>query len=229
MWNLIQAWYRDLPEKYKIIAFFVVLIASVYLLMSPTFINGRMVIRSVSGGEIPYAGGTLQMRSEGRVLKFTVSDDGDWSIPLISRIPSDIELQVYHVDDKEWHNVPLSVSDVYFSKKIFKIVVQKTLPKFVLSQDKSLDSEMSFIVQAFAEPPFGTPRVLSKKEFEEIITKTLSLDPIQAGNLANRKLTHVEKLEIIQGVKKHTRASSPIPQERWIGAQNAQALLESVQ
>ena len=83
------------------------------LLLAPRFINGQIVAKTKSGGIIPYRGTEMQVRQEGRTLKYQSNEDGYWSIPIVSRFPELVRIQVYNQDESAWFETKIEAVDVW--------------------------------------------------------------------------------------------------------------------
>lgn len=113
--RVLQTAYSKLPPWAQIAVFFALLGFSFYLYIAPRFVNGQIVADVGDGGFIPYRGAELQTHIEGRLLKFRSSEDGYWSVPVISRLPTAIRISVKHEDRGTWHEVVLNASQIWTS------------------------------------------------------------------------------------------------------------------
>ena len=106
--------FKNMPAWVRVLTYLVFLLLFVYLMLVPRFINGQLVVRdSASGGFIPYRGAELQMAVEGHDYKFKANEGGYWSIPVVSKLPTNLELQVFHSDLGQWFPVTFSAARIW--------------------------------------------------------------------------------------------------------------------
>jgi len=151
IWNFLVGKFSKMPPWVQILSYLVVLALCVYLYLVPRFANGQIVAVKKSGGFIPYRGIDLQTHVEGRILKFRTNEAGYWSIPVVSRLPTSIRLQVFHEDDKCWHPVELSWAALW--SKEFRIEVKNDPPEMILNvvSLKPFQSLKTLIASVFLE------------------------------------------------------------------------------
>ena len=128
--DFLERHFSQLPKSARVGVYLLVLTAYLYLLLAPRFINGQIVAKTKSGGIIPYRGTEMQVRQEGRTLKYQSNEDGYWSIPIVSRFPELVRIQVYNQDESAWFETKIEAVDVW--KKIwnneFRITVLSAPP-----------------------------------------------------------------------------------------------------
>jgi hypothetical protein len=105
--------FSRMPVPVRVFTYLFLLFVFTYLLLVPRFINGKLVVESPTGGARPYRGGVLQMHSDGRVMKFTVNEQGYWSIPIVSLLPQTVRVEVLHVDADAWFPVDITVKQLW--------------------------------------------------------------------------------------------------------------------
>jgi|SRR5262245_24592784 len=110
---LFQA-FPKMPLAVRVFTYLVILGLFVYLVLVPRFIDGQLVVKeSATGGILPYRGADLQIQVDGRPYKFRSNEDGFFSIPVISRLPEGLEIQILHADKQLWFPVQLSTADIW--------------------------------------------------------------------------------------------------------------------
>jgi len=148
--QLLAQKFSQLPLAARVVAYFVLLFAFVYLLMVPRFIDGQIVAHGTDPGSglIPYRGGQIQTQIAGRTYKFVADEEGYFSIPLVSLVPHRIELQVLHADRSEWFPVTFGAADAW-SSAAQRIVVSDGKPFVHLEQP---EAPLKRLAQAMAAP-----------------------------------------------------------------------------
>jgi acyl carrier protein len=102
------------PLWVRALAYLVLLGVFVYLILIPRFIDGQLVVKDPStGGLIPYRGANIQMQVDGRDYKFKSNEGGYFSIPIVSKLPSPVEFQVFHEDKAQWFKVKFTAIDAW--------------------------------------------------------------------------------------------------------------------
>ena len=148
--QLLAQKFSQLPLAGRVVAYFVLLFAFVYLLLVPRFIDGQIVAHGTDPGSglIPYRGGQIQTQIAGRTYKFVADEDGYFSVPLVSLLPHRIELQVLHADRSEWFPVTFGPVDAW-SNAAQRIVVSDGKPFVHLEQP---EAPLRRLAQAMAAP-----------------------------------------------------------------------------
>jgi acyl carrier protein len=100
MWGaeFLKALIDKVPVPVRVVAFLVVLMASVYLTLLPQFVNGYVYFKDGNGGKRAYRGGEIVVSVDGHVYKYLINEDGYFSVPMISKLPKDIRLGFIHQD-----------------------------------------------------------------------------------------------------------------------------------
>lgn len=135
MWQLLRDKFDQMPAWVQISTYLILLILCIYLYLIPRFANGQIIAKTPNGGLVPYRGVDIRTYVEGRVLKFKSDEDGYWSVPLVSRIPESLLMQVYHEDDSAWHEVNLVAPELWL--KDFRIVIKNSPPSIDVELVKS--------------------------------------------------------------------------------------------
>lgn len=127
--------FSKLPTWARVVVYFFLTILFAYLVIAPRYITGQAVAVLNSGGYVPYRDADLQTRIGGQTMKFKTNSDGDWAIPIISLFPSEVRIQVLHVDTDTWHDVEVPMSDIWGSlaTRSFRISVEDFPPKVNLA------------------------------------------------------------------------------------------------
>lgn len=126
MFKFISTNFSKMPKWVQVISWFIMLFLTVYLYISPRFINGHTVIQLPNGGALDYRGAILRTHIAGRVLKYKTNEDGYWSVPVVSRIPQSMTLELYHEDKHAWFEVKLDAQSIWMNNlgmNLVKIVV----------------------------------------------------------------------------------------------------------
>jgi acyl carrier protein len=106
-----------MPRAVRVFTYLVVLALFVYLALLPRFVDGQLVVKEAgTGGMLPYRGADLQIQVDGRPYKFRTNEDGFFSIPVISRLPEGLEVQVFHADKQLWFPLELSTVEIWVRK-----------------------------------------------------------------------------------------------------------------
>ncbi|HKU46376.1 MAG TPA: acyl carrier protein [Burkholderiales bacterium] len=106
--------FRGMPKWVRVSTYLLMVLLFSYLLLLPRFIDGQLVgVDSSTNGFVPYRGVELQMQVDGRDYKFKSNQNGYWSVPIVSRLPGPVELQVYHEDKAQWFLVTFAATDVW--------------------------------------------------------------------------------------------------------------------
>lgn len=120
--------FRRMPAWVRVTSYLVMLVLFVYLALVPRFVDGQLVIKDPhSGGHVPYRGAQLQMQVEGRIYKFSANEEGFWSVPIVSRLPVGLEIQVFHEDLGQWFLVGFTGTQLW-QLEAHRIEVSETKP-----------------------------------------------------------------------------------------------------
>lgn len=128
IWKIIERFFDKMPQWVQVSTFLVLLFLCVYLYLVPTFANGQLVAITESGGRVPYRGADMAMHVGGRNLKFKTNEIGYWSIPVVSRFPGKIRINIYHEDQRAWYPIVLGWMDLWSSD--FEIRISNQEPYF---------------------------------------------------------------------------------------------------
>ena len=134
MWGDAMSWlerflfdnFKSMPAWVRVFTYIFVLFLSAYLLLAPRFINGTVEFPAASGTFKPYRGADLRVHVEGRTLKFTAGEDGYWSIPLVSRLPHTVTVELHLPDQDTWARVLIKPSAIWeheLKSESFKLLV----------------------------------------------------------------------------------------------------------
>jgi acyl carrier protein len=101
--------YAKLPMPFRVIVYCLVLLVFIYLLLIPQYIDGELVIKDDTEGEIASDNTPISLMANGRNIKMTTNDDGMWAIPLASKLPfKSIQLYCYKLKKKYPVTIPYS-------------------------------------------------------------------------------------------------------------------------
>ncbi len=231
--------FPKMPQPVRVVTYLVMLFLFSYLLLIPKFIDGHLKIFIPTEGKTKdYRGATLRTAIEGRMYKYTTNEDGYWSIPVVSKLPSSVMFEVYDKDRDEWHKVELSVLQIWKQAQ-FEIVLDDKSPFIHIAAHDACDFSIPrlsyamdylssfFANQAFAGTlalPSGIPSSLSTKENKDVQEKVFAI----IGKVMNRQRgeismnspmsgkgapTYREKISIIGELEQ--TFSMMIPDEHW--------------
>jgi acyl carrier protein len=118
----IEKWifqvFPKMPRAVRVFTYLVILALFVYLVLIPRFVDGQLVVKEAgTGGMLPYRGADLQIQVDGRPYKFRTNEDGFFSIPVISRLPEGLEVQIFHADKQLWFPLELSTAEIWVRKR----------------------------------------------------------------------------------------------------------------
>ena len=125
-WNFLVNKFDGMPKWVRVLTYLTLLAVTVYLILAPRFVTGQIVVRTDSGGFLPYRGTPIQTQVAGHTLKFDTNEYGYWVIPLVDRIPSVLKLQVFHEDAHSWFPVTISALEVWTED--LRIVISEKAP-----------------------------------------------------------------------------------------------------
>jgi hypothetical protein len=101
--------YAKLPMPLRAIVYCLVLLVFIYLLLIPQYIDGELVIKDDTEGELVSDNTPISLMANGRNIKMTTNDDGMWAIPLASKFPfQSIHLYFYKLKKKYPVDIPFS-------------------------------------------------------------------------------------------------------------------------
>jgi acyl carrier protein len=129
-------WFPNMPAWVRVLTYLVFLFLFAYLLLTPRFVDGQMIWKDqATGGQTPSRATEIQMLVEGRVYKFVSNEQGFWSVPVISRLPQAIELQVFHEDKKEYFKVTIEAAKIWLGSRQ-EIVFSDKMPFVTLASSE---------------------------------------------------------------------------------------------
>lgn len=228
--DFLERNFQKLPKWARVTVYFVALGVLIYLLLVPRFINGQIVAVTKNGGMIPYRGVDIQMRVDGRTMKYQTNEDGYWSVPVISRIPESVRLQVFHQDDQSWYETTIAASDIWKkpwsnefritilrvppSLRIENIAGQLTLP--ILNSAVAGELALPSNVQSTAAKSSARKSEIDqalKEVYLAIIGKKIDGDIANVLIGDDSKLDYVERIQFIQAVENSQQTK--IPDRHW--------------
>ncbi|MDA8099000.1 MAG: acyl carrier protein [Nitrospiraceae bacterium] len=217
-----------MPAWVRVTTWFVLLFLTCYFYLAPRFVNGHAVVRLENGGAIDYRGATIRMHVEGRVLKFKSNEDGYWSVPVVSRIPQDMKLEIYHEDKQAWYEATVPGTEIW--KNIFgtvdvKLVVNGGDKPVMLEYGRSSEPGLFVrigraVLSGFVSPAYGQTHQSHEAvaaATREIAARALK-KPVADVNL-NTKLigkdapSYTKKLQLIQQMELEFKIK--VPDEEW--------------
>jgi hypothetical protein len=230
--------FRDMPAWVRVTSYLVMLLLFVYLALVPRFVDGQLVIKDPSsGGLVPYRGGQLQVQVEGRSYKFSANEDGFWSVPIISRLPVALEIQVFHDDKGQWFPVTFSGARLW-QLDAHRIEVWESVPHVRIAARGAawLDAlvpqaRAELVLPQGIEPPAGDPEL--RKVERSVMTLIAQATGIKRVKI-NRRFplsgrgapSYLERVRIIQAIEKEHGIR--IPDEHWRSMATAGDLAEYV-
>jgi hypothetical protein len=240
--QLIRIQYSRLPQWAKVVTFFIVLLLNIYFLVTPRFVNGQVVAKTPDGGFVPYRGIELQTYSDGRTMKYRSNEDGYWSIPLVSRLPASLRIQVHIKDEHHWREVTINASDIWstpWSNEFRLTITEKPsglqLERVATSSHglemKSLASVFAGLVSASHAAGLTLPPAVKESGDANAIADKQRLDreiaqsfasitgKSASGNLARTAigdesgLKYVQRIQLVQAIERSQNLK--IPDEHW--------------
>jgi len=217
-----------MPKWVQVITWFVMLFLTCYLYIAPRFVNGHAVIRTEDGGVLDYRGATLRTHIEGRVLKFKSNEDGYWSVPVVSHMPQDMRLELYHEDKGAWFEVRIGSGDIWknaFGAAEVRMIVndgdQPVRVELVRSGSGGLLARIARgIASVISTPVYAQSRFDRAVIVQQTIAATAAAVKRKPSQVTvNYRLsgknapTYVQKLKIIGTLEK--KFDIVIPDEKW--------------
>lgn len=124
--HLLVTKFDQMPRWLRVTTYLVLLVLVVYLYLSPQFITGQVIAKTSAGGYVPYRGTLIQTEVKGHILRFKTNEFGYWSIPIVSKLPGSIDIQVFHQDDASWFPLRINSADMWYRR--FRIVINSKKP-----------------------------------------------------------------------------------------------------
>lgn len=250
MFKFISENFSKMPKWVQVVTWFVMLFLTVYLYISPRFINGHSVMQLPNGGSLDYRGAILRTHIAGRVLKYKTNEDGYWSVPVVSRLPQSMTLELYHEDKHAWFEVRLDAQSIWMNNlgmNIVKLVVgnddQEPVKLELVSQlgefnntaMKYASAITSFVVPvAHADPEASAAIAIRKKEVAEnlkvIMADVLNKEPHEIKleqKLSGRDApSYMQRLQIIQQTEQ--KFNIKVQDEEWRNMSTASELVDHI-
>lgn len=108
--------FKNMPTTVRIIVYLLFVIVFIYLLLCPRFVDGKLYFIDNKGRNQPYRGATIEYFVEGRLLKVKVTEEGYWSIPIVSLIPRNMKITIINLDTQSRMNVQLDIAGIWREK-----------------------------------------------------------------------------------------------------------------
>lgn len=135
--------FQNQPLWVRVLTYLVLLGVFVYLILIPRFIDGQLVVKDpITGGLIPYRGANIQMQVDGRDYKFKSNESGYFSIPIISKLPTQIEFQVFHEDKAQWFKINFTAMEAWGSNSR-QVEVRNSAPFVKIASKSSRDVKIN--------------------------------------------------------------------------------------
>jgi hypothetical protein len=118
-----------LPKWARVVTYFIILLLYVYLYLTPAFIWGECLIKNNDGSVTPFRGGVVSCVIDGHTLKGQINEEGVWSVPVVSKLPSKIEVY-FNYEGKQY---PLTFSTSVWSKSTHKVFFKENPAGFTIA------------------------------------------------------------------------------------------------
>lgn len=105
--------YDRLPKPARVFVYLVYLFLLVYLALAPQFITAKVMVKVPGGGFLPYRGTQIQMAVEGHVMRFKTNEYGYVSLPLVSKFPVSVKLDIFDKDSRSWFSLTVPVTSIF--------------------------------------------------------------------------------------------------------------------
>ncbi len=238
------AWFmsnlKQMPKWVQIATWFIMLLLTCYLYVAPRFINGHAVFRTDSGGMLDYRGATLRTHMEGRVFKFKSNEDGYWSVPVVSRLPQDMRLELYHEDKGAWFEVRIGSADIWkagFGAVEVRLIVDGDQPvqvEVVMNDGRTMFAAVAQrIWSLFSRPAHAQARSdraeIARRTVAAMaaVVKSTPARVTESSRLTGRNApTYAQKLQIIDKLEKEFEIV--IPDEKWRQMERVGDLVEFI-
>lgn len=153
--SMLVGKFASLPIWARLITYFVMLALYVYLTLTPSFIWGECLIQEADGSVTPFRGGGVHCIIEGRTIKGQINEEGVWSVPVVSKLPSAIE--VYFLSERRQY--PLTFKTSIWSQTKHKVYFHENPTGFSIAEVQS-SSPLHLLAEFFQ----GVLRSLSVPE-----------------------------------------------------------------
>jgi hypothetical protein len=217
-----------MPKWVQVTTWFILLILTCYFYLTPRFVNGHAIVRLENGGTIDYRGATIRTHVEGRVLKFKSNEDGYWSVPVVSRLPQDMRLEIYHEDKQAWFAAMIESGTIWksaFGAAEVRLVVDGGDKPVMLevverSGTGAAIQLVDAVLSVLGSPAYAQER-LSREQVArrtaELVAQILRKKPAEVTTefrlLGGNAPTYRQKLQIIQAVESEFKVR--VPDEAW--------------
>lgn len=231
--------YAHLPRSIRTVMYIAFFLVFVYLLTLPRFVDGQLIVRDPnSGGLLPYRGIDLQIQVDGRPYKFRSNEEGFFSIPIVGRWPSSLDMQVFHEDRRVWFDVEFSVVDLWLErnhrievltdKPFVRLLAQREEPGPVALVAYALLSRIGSAHAQALVLPNNRQTVSAQLSSREQTSIQQRVERIYAGVahkpvsrpgapslLANRTkdLSYVQRIQLVSAIEQQFQIT--IPDEHW--------------
>jgi hypothetical protein len=229
--------FREMPKFVRVTAYLVFLFVFVYLLLMPRFIDGHLSIKDPESGKLlDYRGAELRMQVEGRVYKFAANEDGFWSIPVVSRLPAAVDVQVFHEDMGQWLKIHFTPFLVWKSE-LHEVVISDSLPHIKITTTASPEMTEAHAAELELQGGLGFDS-LGNDELLRIRKRVLSTVSVAVKKgidgigddyplVGTGSPSYVQRIKIIDSIEKEF--GFRIPDEHWRSFRNVGQLADYVQ
>lgn len=223
--------FSQMPPWVRVLTYLILLALYVYLYLAPRFIDGQLLVRDPdTHGYLAYRGAEIQMYVDGRLYKFQANEEGYWSVPVLSRLPEDVEIQVFHQDRHQWFTLKFTPPEIW-GTKLHRVEVTDSKPYLLLGsrQQEKLAGRLAalpFLAEASAaelllpslkRQKTAHPSGAVTSEVVNALSASTGKSPAQIT--PGLKLTgpdgpsYVQRIKTIQALEKSFGLS--IPDEHW--------------
>ncbi len=254
--KILVSKFDQMPVAVRVITYLIILLLFVYLILSPKFIDGKIVAKVDSGGYLDYRDTQIRISMEGRQFEVSTTNKGYWSIPLMSLIPHKVVLDVLHQDKKVWYPVIIKATEILSHRiqgKDFRIVIDKNDP-YVFLETRNINSTfplkiLEAIVQLFGFKPstayagelnlppsmWRTPDPFQENYIRETVFNTVSkftgvptvLITEEFPLFSNSTTTYIQQIQIVNSIENEFKFI--IPDEHWKNLESVAEIVDYVQ
>lgn len=240
--------FSGMPKWVRVLTFLIFVALTVYLYLCPRFVNGQIVAKNTTGGFICYRGVDLQVSIEGRLLKFKTNESGYFSVPIVSRLPERLRLQVYHEDNNEWYEVIIEAAQIWRNSDIRIEIMNKPpyirfeqlsdsltgLGKiersslFAITFGIAFAGELKIPQEVYSKSSENVNRNSIAQKTYNVISNVTGRNPSSLDE--NYRLSgenapsYVERIQIIEGLEHELGVR--IPDEHWQALKTAGELID---
>ncbi len=250
IWDFMIKTFGKMPQWVQVSTYFALLLLCIYLYLVPSFANGQLVAVTEAGGRVPYRGIDMSVHVGGRNLKFKTNEAGYWSIPVVSRLPEQIRVNIYHEDQHAWFPVVLDWTKLW--RGDFEIKISDKEPYFEVELVENADnvggnrngySDKGLVLMraAYGAGLIVPSAVLQRAqngslegEIREEIYKTVSKSMNRTSNQVNDSTpfsgsggpSYVQRIQAIEELER--TFSIQIPDEHWRSIDTVGGLIDYV-